>query len=783
MSNISSVGDNNICRSNQCYKISDNILNSIDFNINPCDDFYQYSCGSWLKNTHLDTNQSEASQFYYVDKQNENTISILLQSTYTELLEKVNDKSMLPQTEKEKKLDQQLFTTMTNYFDACMNTTLLQQLGPIPIYPHLITLLENEKKDHQTFTELLVSQLYENEFPLFGIDTIPDHQQPHRNAIWIYKVSPLFPSIDIKNNKTQLEQLEEDLFQFTSTILSSASSSFLKDKSYQQLDLTKELIHKKVNHTIFFDLLLSQIIHDIEMDKTINYNYSSFSNEFATKNNIIDWIQFLNHLIEPTMISSSLLASTNIYISDIGYFEALSTWMQQKNEKELKEIIHDYIFIRYLFQKSVFLDESFFPSQKRTTSTRLDHCVSLTSIELDQLVGRYFMLYNQFNEAKRINVLNFLKQIQIIWQQRLIQQQQNHHDKHHHQTQWLDDHTINMMLDKLNKIEFETVYDIIYPDIRSPTALASFYNNNNNNEDDEVDDHVLPHLDHVSATHFFQNHIVLKQLQQSRIWFNLYKININGTVFSSTFVDNQDFFPLFTPNAYYIPEYNKIVVPAGLLFPPFFYSNDEDLSSPSSSSLPSSSSSSSSIFPMHMNFGSLGMILAHELTHAFDLNGRLYNSDGKKGNWWSNDTLNRFTDKVQCFIDQYSNMTVYDEKNKKTLFIDGKLTLNENLADNGGLSVAYDTLKAMQASSSSPQYSLLLPNIHLSPEQLFYIHFAQSFCSKLSPDSLIQQVSTNNHPPTSIRVNGVIQNSETFASHFNCPIGSSMNPKKKCKLW
>lgn len=396
----------------------------------------------------------------------------------------------------------------------------------------------------------------------------------------------------------------------------------------------------------------------------MNYNYSSFSKEFAAKNNMIDWTQFLNRLIKPSMISPSLLASTNIYISDMGYFEALSTWVQQLNEKEVKEIVYDYIFIRYMYQKSAFLDESFFPLQKKTISNRLDYCVSLTSSELDQLVGRYFMLSNQFNEAKRMNVLQFLKQIQIIWKQRLIQQQQNHHDKHHHQTQWLDDYTINMMLDKLNKIELETVYDIIYPDIRSPSALYSFYNDNNNNNSNNS--HDFPHLDHISATHFFHNHIVLKHLQQSRIWFNLYKINLNGTIFSSTLVDNQDFFPIFTPNAYYIPDYNKIVVPAGLLFPPFFYSNDENLSLPSSSSF-------SSIFPMYMNFGSLGMILAHELTHAFDLDGRLYNSDGKKGNWWSNDTLHRFTDKVQCFIDQYSNMSIYDEKNKKTLFIDGKV--------------------------------------------------------------------------------------------------------------
>ncbi|CAO3647929.1 unnamed protein product [Cunninghamella blakesleeana] len=720
------LNNHHLCQTKQCLKISEDILNKIDFNINPCDDFYQYSCGSWLEKTHLNSDQkNEVSHFSLVNKQHEKTISTLLQhiSTYEDLIEKVNDKTMLPTTESERKLDKRLFNTMKHYFNACMNTTLLTELGATPLYSSLVTLL---KKQDERLVLSILYQLVDKEFPLFYIDTIPDNQQPHRNAIWIDKPTPLF----LKMNHTSRYQLEQNLYHFTLSVLS--SSSYTKgDTTYKLLlGLSKDQIRKKVNHTILFDSLLSQIYHNSSESNIVSYNYATFSTEFAIKKkNIIDWMELINKLIGPNT-SPSLLASTNIYI-----------------------------------------DESLFQYRKSFSSSssppsRLNHCVSLTSMELDSLVGRYFILYTQWNENKRKIILSFLNQIKVNWKKRLIQQQQNYHEKHHHQIQWLDDLTMTFLMEKLNKMKLETVYDIIYPDIRSPTSLYYFYHTNVDNNNNKTMD-----LYQISPFHFFQNNLILHQLHYARTWFYLYKININGTIFPSTLVDNQDFIPLFYSNAYYLPNYNKIILPAGLITSPFFYFDDDN----------EEVLSSSSPVPTYINMGSLGMILAHELTHAFDVNGRLYDSDGKKENGWSKDVMDRYLDKIQCFIDQYSNMTVYDEVNNKTLFINGKLTLNENLADNGGLSVAYDTLKMSQASSSSS--FLLLPNINLSPDQLFFVRFSQSFCSKLSSETLVQQVHQNSHPPSQIRVNTVIQNSEVFASHFHCPTGSPMNPIKKCKMW
>lgn len=204
-------------------------------------------------------------------------------------------------------------------------------------------------------------------------------------------------------------------------------------------------------------------------------------------------------------------------------------------------------------------------------------------------------------------------------------------------------------------------------------------------------------------------------------------------------------------NAYYTPTKNQIVFPAGILQTPFY-----DLS-----------------YPNSLNYGAMGVVMGHELTHAFDDQGREYDKDGNLYQWWYNETLSHFEERAKCFVDQYSSYKV-DSNN-----LNGKQTLGENIADNGGLKAAFRAFEKWSDQNPEPR----LPGLSLTSKQLFFVGFAQVWCSISTPEALKLQVLNDPHAPAQFRVIGTLSNSREFAREFNCPLGSKMNPEKKCVVW
>ena len=207
-----------------------------------------------------------------------------------------------------------------------------------------------------------------------------------------------------------------------------------------------------------------------------------------------------------------------------------------------------------------------------------------------------------------------------------------------------------------------------------------------------------------------------------------------------------------TVNAYYSPTYNQFVVPAGILTPPFFQKSRK--------------------VPPAINFAAIGTVTGHEIGHGFDDSGSQFDQDGNLRNWWSEATLEEFNKKAQCLIDQYDD---YGLK--------GKQTLGENIGDNGGIRaswLAYDTWR-----QENPLEDSTLVGLDLSSEQLFFVGYAQMWCSLYTDDALKHQIETNPHSPGEYRVIGPVTNSPDFAKAFNCKAGDPMNPpeEKKCEVW
>ncbi|RHY85674.1 hypothetical protein DYB35_013804, partial [Aphanomyces astaci] len=220
-------------------------------------------------------------------------------------------------------------------------------------------------------------------------------------------------------------------------------------------------------------------------------------------------------------------------------------------------------------------------------------------------------------------------------------------------------------------------------------------------------------------------------------------------------VDKHKFIPApHDVNAYYNPDTNQIVFPAGVLQKPFF---DRE-------------------FDAAQNFGAIGMFIGHEITHGFDHIGRNYDGDGNKNPWWSNATNTAFTTRAQCIRAQYSNFVVTSEETGAVFGnINGKISLGENIADNGGLKTSFRAYH---------EYLKTFPSQYTEEagDKLFYLSFAQAWCSK-NGDDYLRSILRSKYLSGRLRVTGALQNNAEFARVFQCPTDSHLNPSKKCLLW
>ena len=206
-----------------------------------------------------------------------------------------------------------------------------------------------------------------------------------------------------------------------------------------------------------------------------------------------------------------------------------------------------------------------------------------------------------------------------------------------------------------------------------------------------------------------------------------------------------------TVNAQYNPSFNDITFPAGILQPPFFDFKADDA----------------------LNYGAIGIVIGHELTHGFDDQGSQYDADGNLKMWWTPDDRKKFDEKTNCVVDQFNGYEV-----EKGLFMNGKLTLGENLADLGGMAIAYDAFKkSMQGKSMNEKID------GYTPEQRFFIGWAQAWAENDRTEYARTLVQSDPHSLSQFRVNGPISNFAPFAQAFGCKLPDKMVREKQCTVW
>lgn len=208
-----------------------------------------------------------------------------------------------------------------------------------------------------------------------------------------------------------------------------------------------------------------------------------------------------------------------------------------------------------------------------------------------------------------------------------------------------------------------------------------------------------------------------------------------------------------TVNAYYYSLNNEIVFPAGLLQFPFFNPAADDA----------------------INYGAIGGVIGHEITHGFDDQGSESDAVGNLRNWWAADDKRKFGERAQCVINQFGGYEV-----EKGLFMTGKLVQGESIADLGGLNIAFDAFKKSMAGKPRPA------DIDgFTPEQRFFLGWAQIWAAAYTPEAARLQALNGPHPISRFRVNGPLSNMPEFAEAFSCKIGDPMvrNDKERCQIW
>ncbi len=208
-----------------------------------------------------------------------------------------------------------------------------------------------------------------------------------------------------------------------------------------------------------------------------------------------------------------------------------------------------------------------------------------------------------------------------------------------------------------------------------------------------------------------------------------------------------------TVNAYYDPSMNDINFPAGILQPAFYDPKQDDA----------------------LNYGHIGAVIGHELTHGFDDEGKKFDGHGNLSDWWTAEDTKKFESRTDCLVNEYGGFVAVDD-----VHVNGKLTLGENTADNGGLVLAY--LAYLERAKLNHVDLTAKIDGYTSPQRL-YIGYAQNWCENARPESVRAQVLTDPHSPTHFRANGAIVNSPGFAQAFGCKKGAPMVPVNSCRVW
>ncbi|KAI8378901.1 hypothetical protein BD560DRAFT_388888 [Blakeslea trispora] len=743
---LSNSANYSVCDTPVCAETAKSILESIDFNIDPCSDFYQYACGGWEANKTIREDRTSTGTLETASDVNVDIMYSILNGTYEDVYSKLFSTSDGFHVEDQKEADKENFGAMKDYFDLCMNETHIDSLGPTPIY-ETVALFENElfptgnNSNNQNYTQASATQMARmlTYFNQYGLDTInsmsieADDKNPNYTAIYFNQAGLSLPSKEYYQDAATMDKYRTGLKDLLSKVLGDSANSTQETETRTQeskkvgLTLwTQQKINESVERFLTFESQLANISlkSDEMQDPNKMYNPMNLT-DFQAQYPTVDWTNILKALTpNDTSVPERVIVRTP------DYYSRLNNLLSSQSVS--LQTIQEYFVIQWVLAKASSLDSASRLASLRisgsiTTGTFTEQprwrvCTGYVSSNFKNTMGRYYTLKKFGGEKEIEKAMQFVDLIHQAWADRLPQ------------IDWLDEETRKKALEKLNLIKHKVALSIVSPDLRSPESIKQYYQGLNSNQ-----------TSLYSADNHFSEFSATKVLQ----------------TIGKKIDKDQWYMSAQTVNAYYSPNENEIVIPAGIMQTPMYSATQPD----------------------YLNYGAMGMIVGHEFSHGFDNSGRKYDGNGNLVDWWTSETSSKFDERTTCFVNQYSKFNITGPDNK-IVNVNGNLTLGENLADNGGASAALAAYRKSLKTDASANGEQRLPGLEkFSQEALFFLNFGRLWCKKIRPEIALRYILTDPHSPNRARVNGVAQNSDDFARIFNCPAGSPMNPTQKCMIW
>ncbi|KAK1129755.1 hypothetical protein K0M31_019467 [Melipona bicolor] len=690
---VTSHGENGTpCLTEHCVTVAASIINSIDPSVDPCEDFYEYACGGWIKKNPIPEGNSMWGTFDKFEQDNQLVIKNVLGKPFEEMKSKAEKKAKY-------------------YFLSCMDANdTIETLGAKPMQDLLdsiggwnISGKFNVSQWSLQNTMHILENVY-NMDGLFAWAVNEDDRNSSRHIIQIDQGGLTLPTIDNYLNVTDHKVLAAYLEYMT--------------KIGVLLGGEKNSTRKQMDGVIKFETELARImtLPKDRRDKEKLYNLMSLK-ELQRKAPFISWLDYFQNatgLVNITMTNETMIVN-----NAPEYFVKLSKLVLDYNKtNDKKVILNNYLVWQTVRTLTACLSKPFRDAYKGLRKALIGsegreeqwrYCVSDTHNAMGFAIGAMFVREVFHGKSKPMA-------------EKMIDQVRKAFTKNLKNLDWMDAETRRAAEEKANAIT-----DMVgFPNfILKPNELDERYSDLT-----------------IKKNEYFQNNIRVNKYNLRK---NLEKLDqpVNKTTWIMT--------PP-TVNAYYWPTKNQMVFPAGILQSPFY-----DIENPNS-----------------LNFGGIGVVMGHELTHAFDDQGREYDLHGNLNQWWNNATIERFKNRTECFVEQYSKFGIHGQH------VDGRQTLGENIADNGGLKAAFH---AYLSTPKSYKDQLPLPGLNLTHRQLFFLNFAQVWCSSVMSEAIALQIKKDSHCPPKYRVIGSLSNLPEFATEFNCPEGSRMNPVHKCEVW
>jgi len=439
----------------------------------------------------------------------------------------------------------------------------------------------------------------------------------------------------------------------------------------------------------------------------------------------LDWAKYLDIV--------GLTGATNIYLHGDA-----DLWISILGH--ISEVESDYLQFYLLFKLGTFhfnkLSETYYSklgilSGKDVRSFNDDstdkmeifqkNCVDEIGIHLIYLASHIYSKY-AFDDEQRSAANDMIHQLKDSFGREI------------NRLTWMDRETKDAALEKLNNL----VFTVGYPEwTKDPEKIAAYYKD-------------------IDFTHdkYFENAVAAQHFAEfSPSWHQLGKPWIRDELLFG--------YP-WQLNAFHLTDMLQIQINTGILQRPLFSHRNRDSS----------------------NYGSLGMIIGHEVSHAFDSVGRKLNSKGEQKTWWSDYATHLFSQSSMCFINQYDQYTVaMQDPPLPPAQVSGKRTLSENIADNGGLHVAYSAWKKHMDKANGMIDAPMEEYEGLTDEQLFFVSFGQTWCAVDDDKQTMFLVGNDPHSPNSIRVNGVVANSADFERVFQCRKKGYVQKRDVCSLY